>query len=126
MNLVDTCVWVELFADTSTGRRYRRLFETPAQVLVPTLVLFELRRWALRELGDAEADRVIAATRNAHIVPLGEPIALIAADLTVRYKLPALDALIYATALHHGATLVTCDAHFESLPGVEYQAKLAA
>ena len=59
MKLVDTCVWVELFADTPTGRRYRSLFEAPAQVLVPTLVLFELRRWALRELGDAEADRVI-------------------------------------------------------------------
>lgn len=126
MKLADTCVWVELFADTPTGRRYRKLFETPEQVLLPTLVLFELRRWALRELGDAEADRVVAATRNAHIVPLGESTALLAAELTARHKLPALDALIYATALHHGATLVTCDAHFESVPGVEYRAKAVA
>jgi predicted nucleic acid-binding protein len=37
-----------------------------------------------------------------------------------------MDALIYASALRHQATLVTCDAHFESLPGVEYQAKKAA
>ena len=125
MKLADTCVWVELFADTPTGRRYRKLFETPEQVLLPTLVLFELRRWALRELGDDEADRVVAATRNAHTVPLGESTALLAAELTVRHKLPALDALIYATALHHGATLVTCDAHFEALPGVEYRAKAA-
>ena len=126
MKRVDTCVWVESFADTPTARRYRSLFEAPAQVLVPTLVLFELRRWALRELGDAEADRVMAATRNARIVPLGESTALFAAALTLQYKLPALDALIYATALQHGATLVTCDAHFESLPGVEYRAKAAA
>jgi predicted nucleic acid-binding protein len=126
VKLPDTCVWVELLADTPTGKRYRSLFATPEQVLVPTLVLFELRRWALRELGDAEADRVMAATRNAHILPLGEPSALLAAELTVRYNLAALDALIYATALHHGATLVTCDVHFESLPGVEYRAKLAA
>ncbi len=126
MKLADTCVWVELLADTPTGRRYRKLFETPEEVLLPTLVLFELRRWALRELGDDEADRIVAATRNAHTVPLGEPAALLAAELTVRHKLPALDALIYATALHHGATLVTCDAHFESLPGVEYRAKAAA
>ncbi len=123
MKLPDTCVWVELFADTPTGRRYRNLFTTPEHVLVPTLVLFELRRWALRELGEAETDRVIAATRNAHIVPLGEPIALLAAELTARHKLAALDALIYASALHHQATLVTCDAHFEALPGVEYRAK---
>lgn len=126
MKLADTCVWVELFADTPTGRRYRSLFATPEQVLVPTLVLFELRRWALRELGDPETDRVMAATRNAHIVPLGESTAVLAAELTVQYRLPALDALIYASALDHGATLVTCDAHFEALPGVEYRAKAAA
>ncbi|MEO5771149.1 MAG: type II toxin-antitoxin system VapC family toxin [Burkholderiaceae bacterium] len=126
MKLADTCVWVELLADTPTGRRYRSLFATPEQVLVPTLVLFELRRWALRELGDADADRVMAATRNAHIVPLVEATALLAAELTVQYKLPALDALIYASALHHGATLITCDAHFEALPGVEYRAKATA
>jgi predicted nucleic acid-binding protein len=33
------------------------------------------------------------------------------------------DALIYATALATDATLVTCDAHFAGLPGVEYHAK---
>ncbi len=126
MKLADTCVWVELLADTPTGRRYRSLFATPEQLLVPTLVICELRRWALRELGEADADRVMAATRNAHIVPLGEATALLAAELTVQYKLPALDALIYASALHHGATLITCDAHFEALPGVEYRAKAAA
>lgn len=125
MKLADTCVWVELLADTPTGRRYRSLFATPEQLLVPTLVLFELRRWALRELGEADADRVMAATRNANIMPLGEATALLAAELTVQYKLPALDALIYASALHHGATLITCDAHFEALPGVEYRAKAA-
>lgn len=126
MKLADTCVWVELLADTPTGRRYRSLFATPEQLLVPTLVLFELRRWALRELGEADADRVMAATRNAHIMPLGEATALLAAELTVQYKLPAIDALIYASAIHHGAKLVTCDAHFEALPGVEYRAKAAA
>lgn len=126
MKLADTCVWVELLADTPTGRRYRSLFATPEQLLVPTLVICELRRWALRELGEADADRVMAATRNAHIVPLGEATAVLAAELTVQYKLPALDALIYASALHHGATLITCAAHFEALPGVEYRAKAAA
>jgi predicted nucleic acid-binding protein len=30
------------------------------------------------------------------------------------------DAIIYATALMHGATLYTFDAHFKGLAGVEY------
>lgn len=51
-------------------------------------------------------------------------IALHAAELSVTHKLHALDALIYATALEHNAQLVTCDAHFKSLPQVDYRAKL--
>lgn len=126
MNLVDTCVWVELLLDSATGRRYRRLFDDPDQVLVPTLVQYELRRWVLRERGEDAADRVIAATRNSRVVPLDETTALHAAALALEFKLAGADALIYATALRHHATLVTCDAHFESLPGVEYRPKAAA
>jgi predicted nucleic acid-binding protein len=123
VKLADTCVWIELLADTPTGRHYRGLFSAPELILVPTLVLFELRRWSLRELDEAESDRVMAATRNSHIVQLGESTALAAAALTRQHKLTALDA--YATALQHQAVLVTCDAQFESLPGVEYRAKVA-
>jgi toxin FitB len=126
VKLADTCVWVELLADTSTGRRYRSLFEAPAQILMPTLVLYELRRWALRELGPDRADSVIAATRNTRIVMLDETTAVHAATLTLEYKLAAVDALIYASALRYQATLVTCDAHFESIPGVEYRARAMA
>jgi predicted nucleic acid-binding protein len=126
VKLADTCVWVELLADTSTGKRYRSLFEAPAQILVPTVVLYELRRWALRELGPDKADSVTASTRNARIVLLDETTAVHAAALALEHGLAAIDALIYASARRHEATLVTCDAHFESLPGVEYRAKAAA
>lgn len=126
MKLADTCVWVEVLADTVTGRRYRKLFDEPQRLLVPTLVQYELRRWALRELGEDEADRIIAATRNAIIVALDEATALHAATLATQFKLAGADALIYASALRHQATLVTCDAHFETLPGVDYRAKAGA
>ena len=125
MKLADTCVWVEVLADTPTGRRYKKLFDKPQLLLVPTLVQYELRRWALRELGEDEADRIIAATRNAQVVALDEPTALHAAALAHQYGLAAADALIYASALRHQATLVSCDAHFAAVPGVEYRAKQA-
>lgn len=126
MRLADTCVWIELLQDTPTGQHYRHLFDDPDQVLVPTLVQFELHRWVLRERGEEVANRVVAATRNSRIVPLTEAMALHAAALGLQFRLAAADALIYATALHQRVPLVTCDAHFESLPGVEYRAKLAA
>jgi PIN domain nuclease of toxin-antitoxin system len=47
------------------------------------------------------------------------------ADLSAAHKLPMADAIIYATALQEYADLLTCDAHFEGLPGVVYVAKQA-
>jgi predicted nucleic acid-binding protein len=81
---------------------------------------------APRELGPDRADSVVASARNSRIVPLDETTAIYAAALGLKHDLAAADALIYATALHHKATLVRCDAHFESIPGVEHRAEAAA
>jgi predicted nucleic acid-binding protein len=52
------------------------------------------------------------------VAPLDTRIALHAADLHRQYKLATADAVVYATAIEYGADLLTCDAHFEKLPGV--------
>ena len=123
MKLADTCIWIELLLDSTTGRHYRRMFDKPEQLLVPTLVQYELRRWVLRERGEDAADQVIAATRNCRVVALDEATALHAAALALQFKLATIDALIYASALRHQATLVSCDAHFAAVPGVAFRAK---
>jgi predicted nucleic acid-binding protein len=63
-------------------------------------------------------DRTIAYTHKCRIVPPDTAIALRAADLCRANKLATADAIVYATALEHGAELLTCDAHFDGLPGV--------
>lgn len=50
-------------------------------------------------------------------------IALLAAELHRQHKLATADAIVYATAQQQDANLLTCDAHFEKLPGVTYFAK---
>jgi hypothetical protein len=35
-------------------------------------------------------------------------------------RLATADAVLYATALAHGADLLTCDRHFEKLPSVRF------
>ena len=124
MKLPDTCVWIESLVDSPTGRRYRELFEDPQELLVPALVHYELRRWALRELNEDDADRILAMTRASRTQTLDYDCALFAADLAGRHGLSSMDALVYASALRSGAELVTCDAHFEGLPGVAYLPKL--
>jgi predicted nucleic acid-binding protein len=61
---------------------------------------------------------VIAFTQLCRIAPLDTQTALAAADICGQHKLATADAIIYATALNHGADLVTCDAHFDGLRGV--------
>ena len=97
MKLPDTCVWIEALVDSPTGRRYRVLFEAPDQLVVPTLVQYELRRWTLRELGEDAADRIVAMTHASRVVALDESTALRAAELAGRQGLATMDALTSGT-----------------------------
>jgi predicted nucleic acid-binding protein len=49
---------------------------------------------------------------------LDTEIALAAAEACSAHKLATADAIIFATARVQGAALLTCDAHFDGLPGV--------
>lgn len=79
----------------------------------------------MRELGEDQADQVIAYTQKCVVAPLDTSVALHAADLHREYKLATADAIVYATARQKGAELLTCDAHFKGLPDVVLFAKAA-
>lgn len=51
-------------------------------------------------------------------IPYDARIAQHATELYRQCQLVTADALGYATALEYGADLLTCDVHFENLPGV--------
>ena len=123
--VVDTSAWIEWLADTELGQRLGPQFPDKPQWIVPTIVQLELSKWLVREVGEEQADQVIAYTQKCVVVPLDTVIALLAADLHREYKLATADAIVYATARRQGATLLTCDAHFEGLPGVALFAKTA-
>ncbi len=118
--LVDTCGWIEWLTDGSLAERFRPYFAEPASLLVPTCLQFELYKWAKRERGEAAALQAVALTEQGRVCALTTAIALHAADVALQYQLSFADALIYATASHHGATLVTADEHFSGLPAVVY------
>jgi predicted nucleic acid-binding protein len=126
MKLIDSCVWAEVLMGTPTGRFFKPLIPPAGQLLVSTMVLYELGKWLARNMDAQEADQVMVTLLTAHVVEPTANIALQAAELSVTYKLHALDALIYATALEHDAELVTCDAHFKGLPSVDYTPKVLA
>lgn len=120
MRVVDTSIWIEWLIDSPLKREIADAFPATEQCIVPTLVQLELDKWLTREVGESEADQVIAYTQNCVVASLDTKIALQAAELHRQYKLATADAIVYATALVYGADLLTCDAHFKGLPHVIY------
>ena len=123
MVLVDTSAWIEWLIRSPTGEALSERLPEQSDWLVPTMVQLELAKWLTREVGEDKADQVIAFTQVCQVIPLDTEIALAAADACRTHKLATADAIILATAQARGATLLTCDAHFERLPGVDYMPK---
>jgi predicted nucleic acid-binding protein len=126
MRVVDTSAWVEWLTGSALGRKLAAELPERESWIVPTIVQLELSKWLWRELGEERADQVIAYTQKCVVIALDTPIALLAAELHRQHKLATADAIVYATARAHGAELLTCDAHFEKLPGVLHIAKAKA
>ncbi len=118
MRVIDTSVWIEWLIDGPLGKKLAREIPDRAECIVPTIVQLELAKWLTREVGEDQADQMIAFTQKCVVAPLDTRIALLAADLHRQYKLATADAVVYATAREFGADLLTCDAHFNKLPGV--------
>lgn len=123
LRAVDTSAWIEWLTGSALGKKLGKHFPDKPQCIVPTIVQLELSKWMVREVGEEQADQVIAYTQKCIVVPLDTTIALLAADLHREHKLATADVIVYATARHHGAELLTCDAHFDGLPDVALFAK---
>jgi uncharacterized protein len=123
MRLVDTSAWVEFLTGSALGLALAAEFPEREQWLVPTIVQLELAKWLVREVGEDKADRVIAFTATCVVADLDTAAALSAAELCARHKLATADAIVYATAMAHDADVLTCDRHFEHLPGVQFVEK---
>ena len=124
MRLVDSSAWIEWFIDSVIGQELARHVPLHSEWIVPTIVQLELSKWLGREVNEETADRAIAFTETCVVIPLDTVIALSAAQMCRTLGLATADAIIYATARAYDADLLTCDRHFEGLPGVLYIPKL--
>lgn len=126
MVLVDTSAWIEWLIGSATGDQLAEHLPDQVGWLVPTIVQLELAKWLTREVGEDKADQVIAFTQVCQVIPLDTEIALEAAEACRAHKLATADAIVFATARAQGATVLTCDSHFEGLPGVTLVPKVKA
>ncbi len=123
MTVVDSSCWLEYFAGSPASDAYAAVIESIGGVIVPTIVLYEVFKKVAAEADEDKAFRAIAHMRQGVVADLDTSIALHAARVGREYGLPLADSVIYATALAHGAGLITHDGHFGSVPGVRFLPK---
>lgn len=123
MNVVDSSGWLEYFIDGPNADFFAPAIENPAELLVPTISLFEVFKRVLLEKNKDDALEAVALMKEGQLVDLDDSLALFAAELSYQLKLPLADSILYATARLHNATLWTQDEHFQGLEGVRYTRK---
>ncbi len=122
MNVVDSSGWLEYFADGPAAAFFAPAIEKTAELVVPTLSLYEVFKRILQQRDESAALSAVAVMQQGKVVDLSAPLALSAAAIGAEFKLPLADSVIYATARAYEATLWTQDADFENLPHVRYRA----
>lgn len=121
MNVVDSCAWLEYFADGSNAAFFAHAVEETRKLVVPTLSLYEVFKRILQQRTESDALQAMAVMQQGTVVDLDASLALSAARISVDCKLPMADSVMLATARAYGATLWTQDEHFKGLPGIRYR-----
>ena len=116
--VLDTSGWLEYLTDDAKAESFAIYLEGDFFVLIPTVVLYEVRKVLLLRQDKTLADIFLSEALKRPIIPFDEPLAIKAAKLSIFHKLSMADAIIYATAMEHHARLVTSDNHFAGLSGV--------
>ncbi len=120
MNVVDSSGWLDYFADGPNADFFAPSVEDPEQLIVPTISIYEVFKRVLQQTDEGSALQAVVAMQQGKVVDLSQPLALRAAAISHKLKLPLADSIILATARSYGATVWTQDADFEGLDGVRY------
>jgi len=123
MNVVDSSAWLEYFADGPNAKHFARTIEKADELLVPSVTLLEVFKRISQQRDESTALQYMAVMQQSAIVELDAALALHAATLSLRHKLPLADSIVYATAQQADALVWTQDADFEGLPGVRFWRK---
>ncbi len=121
--LVDTCGWIEWLTNGKLVKSFESYFKNPSELIIPTLLQYELYKWVVREKDMPTALEIMGITENGIIAPLDTRLALHAADISQQHNLAMADAIIYATSQLYDAMLITSDKHFKDLPNVKFFGK---
>ena len=110
----------EYFRGSPLKATFRRIVQDITTLIVPSIVIYEVYKWMLLDVGEDAAMTAKAMMLRGKVILLDPSLAVDASRLSIKHKLPMADAIIYATTLANTAEVWTTDSHFKGLPNVRY------
>lgn len=123
MNVVDSSGWLEYFTAGQNAAFFKAALEDSEHLIVPVVCLYEVFKLTLIQKGEEDALQIAGVMSTGLSVEITREIALSAAQLSIKYKIPMADSLILGTARQHQAVLWTQEEHFNGIHGVNYISK---
>jgi len=120
MNLVDSCGWLEFFADGPNAAFFAAPLENIDELVVPAISIYEVFKSILRQRDESPGLQAVALMKQGHVIDLTTNISMIAAKLSIEHAMPMADSIILATARLYQATIWTQNADFKGITGVKY------
>ena len=120
MNIIDSTLWLEYFAGTETGDIVSEIIENTNELIVPSITVYEIFKKFFLVRNEDDALLAVGHMKQGKIVDLTDELSLSAARISITYKIPMADSIIYATNLKYNCILWTQDKHFSDLKSVNY------
>ena len=121
MNVVDSSAWLEYLAAGPNAAFFAEAIENVAELVVPTISIYEVFKRIVQQRSENEALQVVAVMQQGQVSEMDSTVAVSAARISIDHRLPMADSVMLATARLNKATLWTQDSHFEGLPNVKYK-----
>lgn len=115
--------WLEYFAGGPNAGFFATPIEATAQLVVPTLSLYEVFKKIAQQRGEGDALQAVAVMQQGKVVELSSILALSAAQVSLQLSIPMADSVMLATTRASDAIRWTQDGDFAEVPGVRYVAK---
>ena len=119
MNLVDSSGWIEYFFAGFHASFFSGPIEDVGRLIVPSICLYEVFKKVFQVADEARALRAVAQMKLARVIDMNEDIAIKAALISIKRRLPMADSIILATAQLEKSIIWTLDSHFKEIPGTK-------
>jgi predicted nucleic acid-binding protein len=113
-NLLDSSVWISYLFE---GENIKEI-ETEKPTLLSVLSLFEIKTRLTKKQVEPQKikEKLEFIKKRAILIDTNTSIAEKASEIAIKHNIPAIDSLIYATAILNKAKLITLDNDFRGLP----------